>query len=137
MAHPTRQIFRPLMTGRELSYPARSQSKKSAFFFCDNIVLDDNLLSVGDEQWLYEVDGERFFLSSTSRSPSLTYFQHLSMLCHADWESVRPSRGVIVSQFEDVDIPPHAEEVLGLFLGYLQNGYPQGEGLCLTKMFGR
>lgn len=91
-------------------------------------------LSVRDEQWLYEVD-ERFFLPPVSQSLSLVYFQHLLLPCCSDWELVR-SRGVIVSQLEGIDILSRAEEVLGLFLGHVQDGYSQGEASCLANVFG-
>lgn len=76
LANPTQQIFRSLMTDGELQSPDGSQLMKPAFFG-DNIVLYDSLSMVGDERWLHEADGEKFFLPPVSWSPSIAYFQHL------------------------------------------------------------
>lgn len=93
--------------------------EEAHILFWQQYCLDEDLLNVGDEQWIHKVDGERFFLRSTSPSPTLAYFQRLLVLRHSEGELVHTSRGVTVSQLKDVDIPPRTEEVLGLFPGHL------------------
>src|SRR4051812_10523188 len=71
----------------------------------------------------------RFFLPSTPRSHSLSYLHHLSVPRHIDWKLARRVRGITVGRLGDPSFPPYFEEILGLFLGYTQNGYPAGETL--------
>lgn len=113
-----------------------SQLEKPAFFFGDIIMLDDDFSVGGGERWLYEAKGERHFLPPVSQLPSLAYLQNLSVPRRSYCELIRSTPGVTLCQLEGVYIPPPCtEEVLGLFSGYNQNGYPWAKPPCPAKIF--
>src|SRR4051812_16170519 len=97
--------------------------KKPSFFFGDALTSDDDLLATEREHWIYETDGELFFLSSIQRSHSLGYLYRLFVSRHIDWELVHPIRGLSVGRLEDLSMPPQSEEIFGLFPGCAQHGY--------------
>src|SRR3954466_4361169 len=101
--------------------------KKPSFFFGDSLAPDDDLQAVETEQWIYETDGELFFLPPIQRSHSLGYLHHLSVPRHIDWELVRVIHGLPVGRLEGLSMSPQIEDVFGLFPGYAQRGYPAGE----------
>lgn len=136
LANPTQQIFWLLLMDEKLQSLGGNRLKKLVFLFGDNIMLDDDFSTGGVKRWLYEAKGERFFLPPISWLSSLVYLQHLLVSRCSVWELVRSFPAVTVSQLEGVDTPFCTEKVLGLFPGYVQDGYPQGEVPCLAKVFG-
>src|SRR4051812_32461083 len=101
--------------------------RKPSFFFGDSLTLDDELLTVETEQWIYEVDGDRFFLPPIQRSHSLGYLHRPSVLHHMDWELVLRIHDLPVCSPADLSMPPWSEEMTGLLSGYAEHGYPAGD----------
>src|SRR3954464_588115 len=54
-----------------------------------------------------------------------------------EWELVRPIPGLPVCSHVDLNMPPWSEEMIGLFPGYAQRGYPTGETPQVVQTFGR
>ena len=111
--------------------------RKPSFFFGDSLTPDNELLMVGNEQWIYEAGGDRFFLQPIQRSHSLGYLHRLSVPHHMEWELVRPTRDLPVCSPMDLNVSPWSEEMLSLFPGYVQRGYPTGEIPQVVQTFGR
>src|SRR4051812_37051352 len=111
--------------------------RKPSFFFGDSLTPDDELLAIDNEQWIYEVDGDRFFLPPIQRSHSLGYLYRLSVPRHMEWELVRPIRDLPVCSPVDLSMPPWSEKMIGLLPGYAQYGYPAGETPQVVQTFGR
>src|SRR4051812_30548453 len=110
--------------------------RKSSFFFGDLLTPDDGLLAVETEQWIYEADGDRFFLPPIQRSHSLGYLNRLSVPRHMKWELVHRIRVLPVCSPVDLSIPPWSNEVAGLLPGYAEHGYPVGDTPQVVQTFG-
>src|SRR3954468_11140079 len=54
-----------------------------------------------------------------------------------DWELVRPICDLPVCSHVGLNVPPWSEEMLSLFPGYAQRGYPTGETPQVVQTFGR
>src|SRR4051812_49270308 len=104
------------MTDGRLQSSFMCPLKKSSFFG-DSLTPDDELLAVDNEQWIYEVDGDQFFLPPIQRSHSLGYLHRLSVPRHMEWELVRPIPGLPVCSPVDLNMPTWFEEMIGLFPG--------------------
>src|SRR4051812_11369959 len=89
LARPSPEDFRVLITDSGLLSSFMRLLRKPSFFFGDSLTPDDELLVVGTEQWIYEVDGDRFFLPPIQRSHSLGYLHRLPMQHHMEWELAR------------------------------------------------
>src|SRR3954470_15181309 len=111
--------------------------RKPSFFFGDSLTPDDELLTVTTEQWIYEVDGDRFFLPPIQRSHSLGYLHRLSVPRHMTWELVRRIGDLPVCSPADLSTPPWSEKMTGLLPGYAERGYPAGDTLQVVQTFGR
>src|SRR3954464_1412978 len=111
--------------------------RKPSFFFGDSLTPDDELLAVGTEQWIYEVDRDRFFLPPIQRSHSLRYLHRLSVRRHMEWELARRIHDLPVCSPVDLSMPPWSEEMIGLLPGYTQHGYPTGDTPQVVQTFGR
>src|SRR4051812_46710750 len=137
LTRPSPEDFRALITDNGLQSSFMRPLRKPSFFFGDSLAPDDELLAVETEQWIYEVDDDRFFLPSIQRSHSLGYLYRLSVPRHMEWELVRPIPGLSVCNPVDLNMPPWSEEIVGLFPGYAQRGYPAGEAPQVVQTFGR
>src|SRR3954469_3122484 len=109
LAHPSPEDFRALITDDGLLSSFMRSLRKPSFFFGDSLTPNDELLAVGTEQWIYEVDGDRFFLPPIQRLHSLGYLHRLSVPCHMEWELVRPVRDLSVCSPVDLSMPPSSE----------------------------
>src|SRR5437588_7811164 len=67
LARPSPEDFRALITDGGLLSSFMRPLRKPSFFFGDSLTPDDELLAVETEQWIYEVDGDRFFLPPIQR----------------------------------------------------------------------
>src|SRR5438270_8612014 len=81
-ARSSPEDFRALITDSGLMSSFMRPLRKPSFFFGDSLTRDDELLAAETEQWIYEVDGDRFFLPPTQRSHSLGYLHRLSVSRH-------------------------------------------------------
>src|SRR4051812_34552308 len=108
--------------------------RKPSFFFGDSLAPDGELLAVETKQWIYEVDGDRFFLPPIQRSHSLGYLHRLSVPRHMEWELVCRIRDLPVCSPVDLSMTLWSEEVIGLLPGYAQHGYPAGGTLKLSRL---
>src|SRR3954470_20747362 len=70
LACPSSEDFRALITDSGLTSSFMRPVRKPSFFFGDSLTPDDKLLAAETEQWIYEVDGDRFFLPLIHRSHS-------------------------------------------------------------------
>ena len=111
--------------------------RKPSFFFGDSLTPDDELLAAETEQWIYEVDGDRFFLPPIQRSHSLGYLHRLSVPCHMECELVHRIRDLPVCSPVDLSMPPWSDEVISLLPGYAEHGYPAGGTPQVVQTFGR
>src|SRR5436190_14872102 len=125
------------MTDGGLQSSFKRPLRKPSFFFGDSLTPDDEPLVADHEQWIYEADGDRFFLPPIQRSHSLGYLHRLSVPRHMEWELVRPIRDLLVCSPVDLNASPWSEEMVGLFPGYAQRGYPLGETPQVVQTFGR
>src|SRR5436190_13783235 len=118
--------FRALITDSGLLSSFMRPLRKPSFLFGDSLTPDDELLAVETEQWINEVDSDRFFLPPIQRSHSLGYLHRLSVPRHMEWELIRRIRDLPVCSPADLSMPPWSYEVTGLLPGYTQHGYPAG-----------
>src|SRR4051812_44084006 len=88
LTRPSQENFQVLMTDGGLHSSFICPLKKPSFFFDDALASDDELLAAENEQWIYEADGEWFFLPPIRRSHGLGYLHRLSVPHHMDWELV-------------------------------------------------
>ena len=137
LARPSPEDFRVLITDSGLLSSFMRSLRKPSFFFGVSLTPDDELLAVETEQWIYEVDGDRFFLPPIQRSHSLGYLHRLSVPRHMEWELVRRIRDLPVCSPVDLSMPPWSEEMISLFPGYIQHGYPAGDTPQVVQTFGR
>ena len=127
LACPSSEDFRALMIDGGLTSSFMRPLRKSSFFFGDLLTPDDGLLAVETEQWIYEVDGDRFFLPPIQRSHSLRYLHRLSVPRHTKWELVRRIRDLTVCSPVDLSMPPWSKEMMGLLPRCIERGCPMGE----------
>src|SRR3954464_6765567 len=127
LACPSSEDFRVLITDSGLTSSFMRLLRKPSFFFGDSLTPDDELLAIETEQWIYEVDCDRFFLPPIQRSHSLGYLHRLSVLRHMEWELVRRIRDLPVCSPVDLSMPPWSEKMIGLLPGYAQHKYHAGE----------
>src|SRR3954470_5081056 len=111
--------------------------RKPSFFFGDSLTPYDELLAVETEQWIYEVDGDRFFLPPIQRSHSLGYLHRLSVPRHMTWELVHRIGDLPVCSPVNLSMPPWSEEMTGLLPGYDEHGYPTGDTPQVVQTFER
>src|SRR5436190_9191318 len=137
LTRPSPEDFRALITDGGLLSSFMRPLRKPSFFFGDSLTPDDELLAAETEQWIYEVDGDRFFLPPIQRSHSLGYLHCLSMPRHMEWELVRRIRDLPVCSPVDLSMPPWSEEMIGLLPGYTQHGCPVDETPQVVQTFGR
>lgn len=71
--NPTLQTFQLLKTDKGLDSLDGRHLEKLEFFFKDSIRLEDRFMLVGDERWLHEVRGEKFFPPPMVRLYGLAY----------------------------------------------------------------
>src|SRR3954467_7337533 len=62
LARPSPEDFRALITDGGLHSSFMHPLTKPSYFFGDSLASDDELLAIENEQWIYEADGDRFFL---------------------------------------------------------------------------
>src|SRR3954465_9277333 len=137
LACPSSEDFRALMTNSGLMSSLMRPLRKPSFFFDDSLTPDDELLTIETEQWIYEVNGDRFFLPPIQRSHSLGYLHRLSVPRHMTWELVRRIGDLPVCSPVDLSMPPWYEEMDGLLPGYAKRGYPAGDTPQVVQTFGR
>src|SRR3954462_15471230 len=136
LACPSSEDFRVLMTNSGLTSSFMRPLRKPSFFFGDSLTPDDELLTVATEQWIYEVDGDQFFLPPIQRSHSLGYLHRLSVPRHMTWELVRRIGDLPVCSLTDMSVPPRSEEMTDLLPGYAERGYPAGDTPQVVQTFG-
>src|SRR3954470_7258955 len=137
LTRPSPEDFRALITDSGLLSSFMRPLRKPSFFFGDSLTPDDELLAVRTEQWIYEVDSDRFFLPPIQRSHSLGYLHRLSVPRHMKWELVRRIHDLPVCSPANLSRPPWSEEMTGLLPGYAEHGYPTGDTLQVVQTFGR
>ena len=84
LACPSSEDFRALITDSGLLSSFMRSLRKPSFFFGDSLAPDNELLAAETEQWIYEIDGDRFFLPPIQRSHSLGYLHRLSVPRHME-----------------------------------------------------
>ena len=136
LARPSPEDFPALITSGGLLSSFMRPLRKPSFFFGDSLTPDDELLPVGTEQWIYEVDGDRFFLPPIQRLHGLGYLHRLSVPCHMEWELVLRIRDLPVCSPVDLSMPPWFDEMIGLLPGYAERGYPVGDAPQVVQTFG-
>src|SRR5436853_2862348 len=62
LAHPNSEVLRALLTGGKLHSSSGRCLMKPVFFFGDALTATNDFWEIREEQWVYEADGERFFL---------------------------------------------------------------------------
>src|SRR4051812_3747503 len=137
LACPSSKDFWALMTNSGLTSSFMRPLRKPSFFFGDSLTPDDELLTVATEQWIYEVDGDQFFLPPIQRSHSLGYLHRLSVPRHMTWELVCRLGDLPVCSPADLGTPPCFKEMTGLLPGYAGRGYPAGDTPQVVQTFRR
>ena len=92
--HTTRSI----LTTAPLEDFDRRTYRKPDFMFGDAVPDPDRQLLAGEGQWIFQLDGEKFYLPSSKQHFSLSFFECVTQARKMSWEVSRSTESVHVGK---------------------------------------
>ena len=135
--HP--QTTQSILTTAPLEDVDRRTYRKPDFMFGDAAPDPDRQLQAGEGQWIFQLDGEKFYLPSTKRHFPLSSFVNVTQARKMAWgvsrsvESVHVGRLTFQSGYSRAG-PPHS--IMGLYPGKVSRELPVGENPAVAQTFG-
>ena len=123
--------MRSILTTASLEDSDRKIYRKPDFMFGDAAPDHDRQLLAGEGQWIFKLVGEKFYLPSSKRHFSLSFFQCVTRAPKMQWQMSRSTESVHVGKliFPSPGYtrtgPPHC--ILGLHPGNVLPDIPVGE----------
>ena len=132
--------MRSILTTAPLEDIDRRTYKKPNFMFGDAAPDPDRQLQAGEGQWIFELDGEKFYLPSNKRHFPLSSFECVTQARKMAWGVSRSVESVHVGRLKSQSPgfsragPPH--NILGLYPGNVSRELLVGENLAVAQTFG-
>ena len=118
----------------------RKVYRKPGFMFGDAAPDTDHQLLAGEEQWIFNLNGEKYYLPSSKRHFPLSFFQCVTRPRKMKWQVTRTTDSVHVGKLIAASLgytragPPHC--ILGLHPGNVLPDIPVGENSVMAQTFG-
>ena len=132
--------MRSILTTAPLEDIDRRTYKKPNFMFGDAASDPDRQLQAGEGQWIFELDGEKFYLPSNKRHFPLSSFECVTQARKMAWGVSRSVESVHVGRLKSQSPgfsragPPH--NIIGLYPGNVSRELPVGENPAVAQTFG-
>jgi len=132
--------LRSILTTAPLEDIDRRTYKKPDFMFGDAALDPDHQLQAGEGPWIFQLDGEKFYLPTNRRHIPLSSFECVTQARKMAWgvsrsvESVHVRRLTFQSPGFSRAGPPH--NIMGLFSGNMSRELPVGENPAVAQTFG-
>jgi len=129
------RTMRSILTTAPLEDSDRRIYRKPGFMFGDAAPDHDRQLLAGEGQWIFRLDGEKFYLPSSKRHFPFSFFQCVTKARKMRWQVSRTTKFVHVGKLIIPSPgytragPPHC--IMGLHPGnVLQDIHPSGRKSC-------
>ena len=131
---------RSILTTAPLEDIDRRVYKKPDFMFGDAAPDPDRQLQAGEGQWIFQLDGEKFYLPSNKRHFPLSSFECITQAQKMAWDVSRSIDSVHVGRLTPQSPgysragPPR--NIMGLYPSNVSRELPVGENLAVVQTFG-
>ena len=133
--------MRSILTTAPLEDCDRKIYKKPGSMFGDAALDTNHQLLAGEGQWIFNLDGEKYYLPSIKRHFPLSFFQCVTRVRKMKWQVTRTTDSVLVGKLIAPSLgytragPPRC--VLGLHPGNVLPDIPMGENPVVAQTFGK
>jgi len=91
-------VLRSIISSAPFEGPDRKIHEKPGFLFGDAAPDPDHQLSAGEEQWIFKIEEDKYYLPSTARHFPLTYFTCVTTERKMPWHLTPGHESVIVGK---------------------------------------
>jgi len=132
--------MRSILTTAPLEDRDQKIYRKSGFMFGDATPDTDHQLLAGEGQWIFTLNDEKYYLSSSKRHFQLSFFQCMTKPRKMNWQVTRTTDSVHVGILTASSHgyaragPPRC--ILGLHPGNVLQDIPVGENPAMAQTFG-
>ena len=129
--------MRSILTTAPLEDSDRRIYQKPGFMFRDAAPDNDHQLLAGEEQWIFKLDGEKYYLPSSKRHFPLSFFQCVMRARKMQWQVTRTTDSIHVRKLIILSPgytrvgPPRC--ILGLHPGNILPDIPVGENPAVIR----